>query len=131
VSVIDRVPEALELDRVGGAVLSGGDSLVARLSYRLGLACSYQPSLVFDHLIPASRLRAGYLRRLMYGHGRSVVKLNRVLGLPTSRLGPLRLAWRLLRRTFHEGLGGPLWWCWDLGYFVEYWRGWRPRSART
>jgi len=132
VRLVESVPEALELDRAGRAMLSGGDSLIARLSYRLGLSCSYQPSLAFDHVIPRSRLGVRYLSRLMYGHGRSVVKLNRVLGLPTSRLDPLRLAWRLLRRTFHEGAGGPLWWCWDLGYFVEYWRGRSPRvPART
>lgn len=131
VSVLDCDPEASELDRSGKAMLSAGDSLIARLSYRLGLACSYQPSLVFDHLIPRSRLGVGYLGRIMYGHGRSVVKLNRVLGLRTWRLGALRLAWRLPRRIFFEGPGGPLWWCWDLGYFVESRRRPRPRPDRA
>lgn len=126
VRILERVPEAWELDRAGRAMLSGGDSLLARLSYPLGLACGYRPSLAFDHVIPRSRVGAGYLSRLMYGHGRSVVKLNRVLGLPTARLGPLRLAWRLPRRLFHEGFGGPFWWCWDLGYFVESHR--RPKK---
>jgi len=117
--VVDAVPEAAELDRIGRAVLSAGDSLLARLSYPLGLACSYQPSLAFDHLIPRSRVGIHYLRRMMYGHGRSLVKLNRVLGLPSEPLSLGRLLRRLVIRLRNEGLGGPLWWCWDLGYFVE------------
>ena len=119
VRVVDAVPEASELDRIGRAVLSAGDSLLARLSYPLGLACSYQPSLAFDHLIPRSRVGIHYLRRMMYGHGRSLVKLNRVLGLPSEPLSLGRLLRRLVVRLRNEGLGGPLWWCWDLGYFVE------------
>jgi glycosyltransferase involved in cell wall biosynthesis len=125
VRLLDREPEASELDRAGRAMLSAGDSLIARLSYRLGLACSYQPSLVLDHLIPRSRLRIGYLRRIMYGHGRSLVKLNRVLGLPNAPLSLGKLMGRFLVRVRAERLGGPLWWCWDLGYFVESRR--RPR----
>jgi len=119
VRVVDTVPEAAELDRIGRAVLSAGDSLLARLSYPMGLACSYQPALAFDHLIPRSRVGFRYLRRMMYGHGRSLVKLNRVMGLPTEPLSVWRLLGRLLTRVRHEGVGGPLWWCWDLGYFVE------------
>jgi glycosyltransferase involved in cell wall biosynthesis len=119
VRVVDAVPEASELDRIGRAVLSAGDSLLARLSYPLGLSCSYQPSLAFDHLIPRSRVGIHYLRRMMYGHGRSLVKLNRVLGLPSEPLSLGRLLRRLVVRLRNEGLGGPLWWCWDLGYFVE------------
>jgi glycosyltransferase involved in cell wall biosynthesis len=119
VRVVDTVPEAAELDRIGRALLSAGDSLLARLSYPMGLACSYQPALAFDHLIPRSRVGFRYLRRMMYGHGRSLVKLNRVMGVPSEPLSPWRLMGRLLTRVRHEGLGGPLWWCWDLGYFVE------------
>jgi glycosyltransferase involved in cell wall biosynthesis len=119
VRVVDSVPEAAELDRIGRALLSAGDSLLARLSYPLGLACSYQPALAFDHLIPRSRVGVHYLRRMMYGHGRSLVKLNRVLGVPSEPLSVWRLMGRMLTRVRHERLGGPLWWCWDLGYFVE------------
>lgn len=119
VRVVDSVPEAAELDRIGRALLSGGDSLLARLSYPLGLYCSYEPSLAFDHLIPRSRVGVHYLRRIMYGHGRSLVKLNRVLGVPSDPLTVPDLALRLLRRLRSERLGGPFWWCWDLGYFVE------------
>ena len=88
VRVVDTVPEAAELDRIGRALLSAGDSLLARLSYPMGLACSYQPALAFDHLIPRSRVGFRYLRRMMYGHGRSLVKLNRVLGVPSEALSP-------------------------------------------
>jgi glycosyltransferase involved in cell wall biosynthesis len=119
VKVVDGVAEASELDRVGRATLSAGDSLMARLSYRLGLACSYQPRLAFDHVIPRARLGVGYLVRIMYGHGRSLVKLNRVLGLPSPPLTVRGLVERLRVRLRSERLAGPLWWCWDLGYFVE------------
>jgi glycosyltransferase involved in cell wall biosynthesis len=119
VRVVDTVPEAAELDRIGRALLSAGDSLLARLSYPLGLSCSYQPALAFDHLIPRSRVGFRYLRRMMYGHGRSLVKLNRVLGLPSEPLSLGKLMGRLLSRARYERLAGPLWWCWDLGYFVE------------
>ena len=119
VNIVERIPEASELDRAGRAMLSAGDALMARLSYRLGLACSYQPSLAFDHLIPRSRVRVRYLGRIMYGHGRSLVKLNRVLGLASPPLTLQVLMERLRVRLRAERLGGPIWWCWDLGYFVE------------
>jgi glycosyltransferase involved in cell wall biosynthesis len=129
VRVVDAVPEAAELDRIGRALLSAGDSLLARLSYPMGLACAYHPALAFDHLIPRSRVGVRYLRRMMFGHGRSLVKLNRVLGVPSEPMSLGRLLRRLLLRLRNERLGGPLWWCWDLGYFVEL-RRHRPPPPR-
>ncbi len=130
VRVVDSVPEATELDRIGRALLSGGDALLARLSYPLGLACSYQPQLALDHIIPRSRVGPSYLGRIMYGHGRSLVKLNRVLGLPSAPMTVRRLVLRLWV-CLRGGLAGSLWWCWDLGYFVEVRRRQptEPRSA--
>jgi len=119
IQLLHASPHALRLDRSGsGGLLSGGDSLLARSAYRVSLQCSYQPSLKLDHYIKGSRLGTRYLMRLMIGHGRSVVILDRALNKPVK---PLPLA-ELIARFFYR-LGkfrrGWVWWCWDIGYFLE------------
>ena len=51
------------------------------------------------------------------------------LGLrPRDRESTLQVLMERLRvRLRAERLGGPIWWCWDLGYFVEMRR--RPTDA--
>ena len=55
------------------------------------------------------------------------IKLNRVLGLASPPLTLRVLMERLRVRLRAERVGGPIWWCWDLGYFVEMRR--RPTDA--
>lgn len=109
------------LGRNGTSLMSGEDSLMARAASRLGFACSYQPSLGLTHFIKMSRLRAHMLARIIEGHGRSYVVLERILGRPVATP---RAAWiarelplRLLYRLRGEGLrAGAIAWLWDLGY---------------
>jgi len=131
VEFVRASPDAHVLGRKGTAsLLSCEDSLLARMAYRLGYWCSYQPSLRLYHYIPRSRLRVRYLVRLLYGLGRSYIILERVLGKPLdgSRVtiysfsiyaAMLR---RLLGRLLHHQLPGLIMWSWDVGYLTELWR---------
>ena len=126
-SVADKYREMVEtilhthtLGRQGGNLMAGEDSLIARAAYRVGLSCSYQPDLKFTHFIKASRMKFGYLARLMNGHGRSVVALNRVLGHPTTPITFKELVLRFGYRIMKEGpVAGLVWWCWDYGFYAE------------
>jgi glycosyltransferase involved in cell wall biosynthesis len=118
--MLARSPEALKLDRSGAVLLSGGDSFLARSAYRCGYACSYQPSLKLTHFMKAGRLKVDYLRRIMYGHGKSVIMLNSALGLPWRHVTLTQTLMRLVYRMLHERLRrGSVWWMWDAGYYAE------------
>jgi hypothetical protein len=114
------------------ALASGDDALMARLAYRLGYACSYQPALRLSHNIKQERLTFGKLCRTIEGHGHSEVLLYRALGNQDTRSGLPRtlplLAANLLVKLVTKGLrAGYLHWQWDLGY----WREWRQTYAGT
>lgn len=120
---IESNTAAARLGRSGQSLLSGEDSLFARLANRLGYACSYQPSLTLDHFIPEGRLRPQYLFRLLNGHGRSYVRLERVLGKKVPSMSgaeaALFLVRRMLYRVVKEGRIGLIHWAWDLGFVME------------
>jgi glycosyltransferase involved in cell wall biosynthesis len=86
-SVLDRyterlnnLPQAFNLDRKGRhGLLSCGDSLMMKGAYELGLQCSYQPRLGLNHHLPIGRFKFSYLIRLMFGYGRSNVRLDYIL----------------------------------------------------
>lgn len=120
-------PGVTTLGRTGTGALSGDDSLLARLAYRHGYACSYQPSLRLTHAMKRDRLRTWRLARTYYGHGVSAVILERLLGRQVPRPGVAELArelsgrlWRHLRT--HGLRAGLVRMCWDIGYY---------RQART
>jgi glycosyltransferase involved in cell wall biosynthesis len=128
VEFVERSPEAQVLGRKGNSsLLACEDSLLARMAYRLGYSCSYQPSLRLYHYIKASRLTLRYLYRLMYGLGRSYVLLERVLGKPLEGSArtinatsiSIALVKRFLGRLLHYQLAGPILWGWDAGFFIE------------
>lgn len=54
-------------DRVGSELISGGDTEICRLIYRLGHGTGTFPQLSLEHLIPASRVEEKYLLRLHQG----------------------------------------------------------------
>lgn len=116
VHTMESIPDAGDLGRKGTALLSGEDSLFARVANQMGYSCSYQPTLRLQHFIKKERLTLKYLARLIEGHGRSYVVLQRVLGRPTEGFGwPTAFA-RLAYRIKTAGLTGALMWFWDLGY---------------
>jgi hypothetical protein len=124
VRFVSAAPAAARLGRSGAELLSGEDTLIARTAQRIGYACSYQPSLRLVHHIEAPRLGFRPMARLLAGHGRSYVMLERVLGHTPPRYSlpgrAARLSWRLLYHCSQRGVrAGFVAWCWDWGFFRE------------
>lgn len=117
--ILADVPHAGNLGRSGTALLSGEDSLFARVANRLGYACSYQPSLKLQHFIKKQRLKLSYFARLIKGHGRSYVVLQRVMGVPIQRFGWWMCLARLGYRLKTSRTIGVMMWFWDIGYMKE------------
>lgn len=97
----DEGSRAIQLDRTGDSLLSGGDNDLAACACELGLGVGLIASLKLTHLIPPERFTAEYHARLAEGISFSSVLLDAERGIstpPRSRLG--RLAdiariWRL------------------------------------
>jgi glycosyltransferase involved in cell wall biosynthesis len=119
VQMFRSLPDANLLGRSGSQLFSGDDALFARAAYRTGYCCSYQPQLRLTHFLKRSRFELKYLMRLMLGHGRSYVRLNRVLGKPTAPLKMRTAVARLLHRVLRDGVAGVITWFWDIGYALE------------
>jgi len=62
-----QVTGATVSDRRGRELMSGGDNDLVLCALRAGWEVGYFPELCLTHLIPASRLEAGYLARLNRG----------------------------------------------------------------
>ncbi len=83
-------PLRRQLDRRGAGLASCGDTDMARCGPELGYYLAYEPSLRLVHLIPAFRLRFGYMLRLVYGIKRSGILLDRLRsGQPAPIRGPI------------------------------------------
>ncbi len=119
VRMYTEVPKARLLGRSGSTLLSGEDSLFARAAFREGFACSYQPSLKLTHFINASRLTARYMSRVVEGHGRSYVLLQRALGKPVENLKLRTAMARMLYRLKDVGRAGFITGRWEIGYAKE------------
>lgn len=108
------------LGRCGGKLLSGEDSLFSRIGFHLGADCGFIPELRLKHHITSRRLRLAYLMRLMEGHGRSYVLLERVNGrtffpVPQSEERKM-VAKNFLHRVASKGLAyAVLHLPWDVG----------------
>lgn len=63
-------------DRVGTALLSGGDTEIAHVACSLGLGMGVFPVLRVLHLIPRERIEEGYLLRLTQGIQTSALVLD-------------------------------------------------------
>ncbi|MEO0478921.1 MAG: glycosyltransferase [Planctomycetota bacterium] len=120
---IEKKQIAVHLGRRGGQLMSGDDTLLCRCANLAGFACSYQPSLKLRHYIDKKRLSAGYLKRLLDGHGRTYVRLERLFGRPVAPMAPgVRRMWlfrRLLFRFATARRAGPIIWRWDRGFVAE------------
>jgi glycosyltransferase involved in cell wall biosynthesis len=119
------LPQTFSLGRQGQGLLSAEDSAIARSAYELGLYCAYQPQLRLIHHIKPHRLKFSYLVRLLYGHGRSYVLLEQIMGNPVTRvegLGIIGFAIRRIITRIVELKSIPQCLCmlaWDCGYFYE------------
>lgn len=124
VKVVQSSALAQLLGRQGSRLMSGEDTLFARIAVDLGFACSYQPGLRLFHFIRGARLRPLALGRTLLGHGRSYVILEDLSRRPVKR----GRRWKMLaglgvcaaHRVRTEGLrAGLIQWCWDLGAFLQ------------
>ena len=119
VKMMDETPAARLLGRSGSSMLSGEDSLFARAAYREGYACSYQPALRLTHFIKSSRLTASYMAKVVEGHGRSFVILQRALGKPVPLLKMRTALARVMYRLKGTGRAGLITGRWEIGYARE------------
>lgn len=124
VEVVRRNELARLLGRKGTQLMSGEDTLFARIAVDAGYACSYQPSLRLFHFIRSSRVRIPVLARTLYGHGRSYVILEELSRRP---IEPDKL-WRMVLQLGYSALyrfktdgfpTGLIQWCWDWGAFRQ------------
>ena len=133
VRIVESSPEARRLGRAGGALMSGEDTLMARAAWLAGYACSYEPALKLEHVMKATRLGVLVLARTLYGHGRSYVILQRLLGRPAGNPGwrtPAELVLSYVSRVKNEGLrAGTISWFWDVGRAAELWRSHCPSAT--
>jgi glycosyltransferase involved in cell wall biosynthesis len=119
------LPQTFVLGRQGQGLLSAEDSAIARGAYELGLYCAYQPQLKLIHHLKPHRLKFSYLMRLLYGHGRSYVLLERILGNSVPRIEGLGIIAFALRRgsaRITQLQSIPQCLCmlaWDCGYLYE------------
>ena len=96
---VNNAEAAAGLGRSGKHLLSGEDSLLSRISYLLGFKVAYRPDLQLRHHITSPRLKLKYLKRLMDGHGRSYVNLERIMGREVMPV-PMKGARRTLFENF-------------------------------
>lgn len=123
VEFVNEQASAAELGRSGSSLLSGEDSLFSRLADQLEYTCAYEPTLYLRHYMSASRLTSRYLARLIYGHGRSYVLLERSLGkaVPTPEVSKTRFVLANAKfRLSQEGIGSAIGMIfWDMGFYDQ------------
>ncbi len=122
------------LGRKGSGLMSGEDTLFARIAVDMGYACSYQPALRLFHFVRSRRLRPDVLARTLLGHGRSHVLLEELSRRPIQRTGYWdglkKLAGWGPRRLREEGFpAGLIQWCWDVGFFLQLNSSSPPKSG--
>jgi len=122
-------------DRRGKQLSSGGDCEIVLLSLFDKFGVAYTPTLVLDHLIPASRLKPDYLARLNRESSRSWVSILDRFDINTwPRISPVTVPLRKLRAWWrHRAWKGPkehIAWAGACGLFEGQARlSRRPRST--
>lgn len=116
------------LDRRGRGLGSCGDTDMARCASDLGYFLAYEPSLRLTHLIPAFRLRYGYLFRLVRALKCSGILLDRLrTGTPTYLGSPILIVVRFAAEALRQFTADPRLWLLRLGALIgEY----QARSRR-
>ena len=94
------------LDRRGAALVSGGDNDIVLTVLEGGWAVGYFPTLVLEHLIPASRLDRKYLGRINRAIQRSWVQ---VLALHAANPWPRIPGWTVALRQARAYVMGAAW----------------------
>lgn len=102
-SLYDRGERAVILDRVGTALVSGGDNDLAACACDLNLGVGLFCSLKLVHLIPAQRLTEEYLCRLVEGIEYSSTILAAERGQPMRTRGFMGNVADLMRVLRHRG----------------------------
>jgi glycosyltransferase involved in cell wall biosynthesis len=64
--------------RTGSNLMSGEDLAISAVAREKGWECWYEPGMVIEHMLPASRMEKGYLLRLYEGIGRGQAATRRV-----------------------------------------------------
>lgn len=88
----DEGVRRFQFDRTGDSLISGGDNDLAACACRVGLGVGLVSALRLTHIIPAFRLTADYLERLIEGIHFSAVVLDHAWGMEPPRrslLGPV------------------------------------------
>lgn len=121
---VDQLPPEYCIGQVGSKnLMRGEDSLLMRMAHRVNLACSYQPVLWGIHHLDNRRFHLRFLLRLLYGYGRSYVRMERILGLALPPL-TVKHAWAFFWNT-RPRKEHPNWQvflamkAWNLGFIVE------------
>jgi glycosyltransferase involved in cell wall biosynthesis len=120
-----KLPQTFILGRQGQNLLSAEDSAITRGAYELGLYCAYQPQLRLIHHIKPHRFTFSYLMRLLYGHGRSYVLLERIMGNSVPRIAGWKVITFVMRKIVAQIVelkSIPQSLCmlaWDFGYLYE------------
>lgn len=117
---ISAEPARRRLDRTGKSLLSAGDTDLVITALRNGLSAAYFPELQLVHLIPAARLEADYLGRLLHGIFYSWVAVRRLhgysCGAPVARWRlPLERVRAWIRRRAWQSAEQWVWWRGDCG----------------
>jgi len=116
---------AWKLGRNGGKKFAGEDSVLARLSYPLGYACSYQPALKLTHFIRSERLRARAIFDVIEGIGRSYVLIEILLNNGTFKSEGTVAGWKHVwncaqsRAAKYGWKAGLLETGWDVGFMRQ------------
>ena len=97
---------------------------MSRIGHLLGYQCGYRPALKLNHHITKGRLKYRYLRRLLEGHGRSYVLLERISGRIVDPVPQNKEFKRLLANLRHRWVNqGPITAVamlpWDQGYAAQ------------
>ena len=104
------------LGRKGNALMSGEDTLLARVSYTLNLKCSYIPALRLEHFIPPRRTKFIYMCKVLFGHGLSFYTLQKIYGERHFNISKKYIAKKMIHRFATKGKAGIVRTFWEIGY---------------
>jgi glycosyltransferase involved in cell wall biosynthesis len=90
--------------RTGSNLMSGEDLAISAVAREKGWECWYEPGMVIEHMLPASRMEKGYLLRLYEGIGRGQAATRRVYDWKARTV----LSWGIGLKDLVRWVGGRL-----------------------